>query len=99
MGRSQRKNPAVTQAWLAMAMWHKPLLTLFSSRDHLTLGGQHWFIDQVPGAKRQPHQLIHQAGHCLTEDKGPEVALALLQFIDRPQVSLHLPNTSAWSET
>ena len=95
----KEKNPEVTQAWLAMTMWHKPLLTLFSSRDHLTLGGQHWFIDQVPGAKRQPHQLIHQAGHCLTEDKGPEVALALLQFIDRPQVSLHLPNTSAWSES
>jgi haloalkane dehalogenase len=78
-----------------MTSWHKPLLTLFGSRDHLTLAGQHWFIDQVPGAKRQPHQLIHQAGHCLTEDKGPEVALALLQFIDRPQVKLHLPQTKA----
>ncbi len=87
----QEKNSDVTQAWLAMTTWQKPLLTLFGSRDHLTHGGQHWFIDQVPGAKRQPHQIIHQAGHCLTEDKGPEVAVALLQFIDRPQVNPHLP--------
>jgi len=82
----KEKNPELTQAWLAMTMWHKPLMTLFSSRDHLTRGGQQWFIDHVPGAKRQPHPLIHQAGHCLTEDKGPEVALALLQFMDRPQI-------------
>jgi len=82
----KEKNAEVTQAWLAMTLWHKPLMTLFASRDHLTRGGQHWFIDHVPGAKRQPHPLIHQAGHCLTEDKGPEVALALLQFIDRPQI-------------
>ena len=95
----KEKNPDVTQAWLAMTLWHKPLLTLFGSRDHLTLGGQHWFIDQVPGAKRQPHQLIHQAGHCLTEDKGPEVAMALLQFIARPQVNPHLPQTTDWEQT
>ena len=95
----KEKNPEVTQAWLAMTLWHKPLLTLFGSRDHLTLGGQHWFIDQVAGAKRQPHQLIHQAGHCLTEDKGPEVAMALLQFIARPQVNPHLPQTTAWVQT
>ena len=82
----KEKNADVTQAWLAMTLWHKPLMTLFASRDHLTRGGQQWFIDHVPGAKRQPHPLIHQAGHCLTEDKGPEVALALLQFIDRPQI-------------
>jgi haloalkane dehalogenase len=82
----KEKNAEVTQAWLAMTLWHKPLMTLFASRDHLTRGGQQWFIDHVPGAKRQPHPLIHQAGHCLTEDKGPEVALALLQFIDRPQI-------------
>jgi len=95
----KEKTPEATQAWLAMTSWQKPLLTLFGSRDHLTRGGQHWFIDQVPGAKRQPHQLIHQAGHCLTEDKGPEVALALLQFIDRPQLSPHLPQTTAWAQT
>ena len=95
----KEKTPEATQAWLAMTSWQKPLLTLFGSRDHLTHGGQHWFIDQVPGAKRQPHQLIHQAGHCLTEDKGPEVALALLQFIDRPQANPHLPPTTAWAQT
>jgi len=81
----KERDTQVTQAWLAMTLWHKPLLTLFGSRDHITRGGQHWFIDQVPGAKRQPHQLIHQAGHCLSEDKGPEVALALHQYIGRPQ--------------
>ena len=81
----KERDTDITQAWLAMTMWHKPLLTLYGSRDHLTHGGQRWFIDQVPGAKRQPHQIIHQAGHCLSEDKGPEVALALHQFISRPQ--------------
>jgi haloalkane dehalogenase len=95
----KEKNAEVIQAWLAMTSWQKPLLTLFASRDHLTHGGQHWFIDQVPGAKRQPHQIIHQAGHCLTEDKGPEVAVALLQFIARPQVNPHLPQTHTWTQT
>lgn len=63
--------------------WHKPFLTLFSSRDPITRGGDRIFQQRVPGARGQPHATTHGAGHFLQEDKGPELAQALVDFIAR----------------
>ena len=68
-------------AWEVLKAWDKPLLTLFSSRDPITKGGERVFQAKVPGAQGQPHQTIRGAGHFLQEDKGPEVAQALVAFI------------------
>jgi haloalkane dehalogenase len=69
------------RAWKVFEHWEKPLLTLFSSRDPITRGGERVWQQRVPGAQGQPHTTIRGAGHFLQEDKGPEVAKAISDFI------------------
>ena len=69
------------RAWAFFKTWDKPFLTLFSSRDPITRGGEKAWQKSVPGAKHQPHATIRGAGHFLQEDRGPEVAQAIADFI------------------
>ncbi len=68
-------------AWEFFAHCEKPFLTLFSSRDPVTRGGQRVWQKRVPGAQGQPHAITRGAGHFLQEDKGPELAQAIVAFI------------------
>jgi len=68
-------------AWRVLAQWHKPFLTLFSTRDPITRGGERSFQQRVPGAAGQPHERIRGAGHFLQEDKGAELAGKINEFI------------------
>lgn len=68
-------------AWQVLKSWDKPFLTLFSTRDPITRGGERVFQRRVPGARGQPHQAIRGAGHFLQEDRGPELAAALIDFV------------------
>lgn len=69
------------QAWEVLKQWNKPFLTLFSSRDPITRGGEKIFQKCVPGAAKQPHAVTRGAGHFLQEDKGPELAQQIADFI------------------
>jgi len=69
------------RAWRVLEAWHKPFLTLFSSRDPITRGGDRVFLKRVPGAQGQPHATTHGAGHFLQEDKGAELAATISSFI------------------
>lgn len=68
-------------AWEVFKRWDKPFLTLFSNRDPVTRGGHRIWHQVVPGAKGQPHAVTRDAGHFLQEDKGEEVAQAIVEFI------------------
>lgn len=68
-------------AWRVLENWHKPFLTLFSTRDPITRGGERLFQRRVPGAAGQPHERIRGAGHFLQEDKGVELAMKINEFI------------------
>ncbi len=68
-------------AWEFFAHCAKPFLTLFSSRDPVTHGGQKVWQKRVPGAQGQAHTIIRGAGHFLQEDKGPELAHAIVAFV------------------
>lgn len=61
--------------------WHKPFLTTFSDRDPITRGGERMWQEKVPGAQDREHVKIRNAGHFLQEDKGPELANVLIDFI------------------
>ncbi|MFX1301080.1 MAG: haloalkane dehalogenase [Promethearchaeota archaeon] len=61
--------------------WKKPFLTAFSDGDPITKGGDKLFQEIVPGAKGQPHKIIKDAGHFVQEDKGPECAKIMIDFI------------------
>jgi len=68
-------------AWAALARWEKPFLTLFSDSDPITAGGDRILQRAIPGARGQPHQTVTGAGHFLQEDKGPELARLVVDFI------------------
>ena len=78
------------EAWDVLKTWNKPFLTLFSSRDPVTRGGDKVFLKLVPGTANQPHALIRGAGHFLQEDKGPELAQSLNAWIAATPFGTHV---------
>ena len=62
--------------------WEKPFLTAFSDEDPITRGGDKFWQEIVPGAQSQKHTTIKNAGHFVQEDKGPELANLIIEFIN-----------------
>ena len=59
----------------------RPFLCAFSDSDPITKGGERAFLGVVPGTAGQPHTTIEGAGHFLQEDRGPELARVIVDFI------------------
>ncbi|MFJ9369028.1 haloalkane dehalogenase [Nocardia sp. NPDC101769] len=74
-------GPANRRAWEQLAHFGKPVLTAFSDGDPITAGGYRIFQERVPGAAGQPHITITGAGHFLQEDRGPQLATLVAEFI------------------
>jgi len=70
-------------AWDVLRRFDKPFLCAFSDRDPITRGADQLFCDQVPGASGQNHTTITGAGHFLQEDKGEDLASAVIDFVHR----------------
>lgn len=83
------------QAWELFSRWEKPFVTLFSNRDPITRGGYRIWQERVPGAKGQTHVNIRGGGHFLQEDRGIELARALVAFIRATPVSAPGPHAPA----
>ncbi|MEM9132279.1 MAG: haloalkane dehalogenase [Actinomycetota bacterium] len=68
-------------AWRALEGWTKPFLTLWCPGDQVLghLAGE--FIDRVPGAAGQPHRTFEPGGHFLQDDRGEDVADALVAWL------------------
>jgi len=75
------EREANEESWRILESWQKPFLTLFSTRDPITRGGERLFQARVPGALNQPHTRIRGAGHFLQEDKALELADHINRFI------------------
>ena len=74
-------HAANVAAWEVLRKFEKPFLCAFGDRDPVTAGGERAFLGQVPGAAGQPHTTIAGGGHFIQEDKGPELAALLDDFI------------------
>ena len=70
-------------AWKVLERFDKPFLLAFSDSDPVTKGGDAPFRAKVPGAQGQPHTVIEGGGHFLQEDRGPELAGVINDFIAR----------------
>ncbi len=73
--------PANTEAWKVLSQFDKPVLCCFSDKDAVTAGGDKPFLKFVPGAAGQPHVTVEGGGHFVQEDKGPELAAIINNFI------------------
>lgn len=68
-------------AWKVFESWEKPFLTAFSDGDPITAGGYGIFQRRIPGAQGREHATIEGGGHFLQEDRGPELARVVAQFV------------------
>lgn len=68
-------------AWKALERWEKPFLTAFSDQDPVTRGADAPLQARIPGAQGQPHTTISGGGHFLQEDRGPELARVIADWI------------------
>ena len=70
------KNKA---AWHKLSQWEKPFLTIFGDADPIMKGAEKAFIQLVPGAKGQDHQLL-AAGHFIQEEQGEALSDLIIKF-------------------
>ena len=70
-------------AWEVLDRFERPFLCAFSDADPVSKGGERAFIGRVPGTAGQPHVTIEGGGHFLQEDRGPELASVIIDFIAR----------------
>ena len=70
-------------AWEVLRTFTKPFLCAFSDGDPITRGADRRFRRDVPGTHGQPHVTIEGGGHFLQEDRGPQLAGVVTDFIAR----------------
>lgn len=73
--------PANRAAWDALGRWERPFLTAFATGDPIFRGEDRILQAHVPGADGQPHTRIRGAGHFVQEDRGPELARIVVDFV------------------
>jgi haloalkane dehalogenase len=69
------------RAWEVLETFHRPFLTAFSDGDPITAGSDRYLQDHIPGARGQAHTTIVGGGHFLQEDRGPELAAVVVDFV------------------
>lgn len=74
-------SEANRRAWEELKGFGKPFLCAYSDGDPITKGADRLFLDLVPGTTGQAHPTIAGGGHFLQEDRGPELAEAVVAFV------------------
>ena len=74
-------TPANRAAWEALGGWTRPFLCAFSDQDPITGGADRTLREHIPGCQGQPHTTIEGGGHFLQEDRGPELARVVVDFV------------------
>jgi len=69
------------KAWEVLRRFDKPFLCAFGDSDPITRGGERQFIGHVAGTAGQPHTPIEGGGHFIQEDRGPELARLIADFM------------------
>lgn len=74
-------SDANRQAWETLRGFDRPFLCAFSDSDPITAGADRVLLADIPGTKGQPHTTIEGGGHFLQEDRGPELAQVVVDFV------------------
>lgn len=81
---AEADDPAVPdnkRAWESLAKFDKPFLCAFGDSDAITRGADARMREVIPGARDQNHVTIEGGGHFIQEDKGPELAGVVAEFV------------------
>ena len=73
--------PANRAAWDALGHFEKPFLTAFATGDPIFRGADRVLQKHIPGAAGQPHTQLKGAAHFVQEDRGPDLARIVADFI------------------
>lgn len=73
--------PAQRSAWDSLSRFERPFLCAFTDGDPITAGGDRWMRSRIPGARDVENVVLHDAGHFVQEDAGPELAEAVVRFV------------------
>ena len=73
--------PANRAAWTVLETFDRPFLCAFGDSDPITGGADAVLKGRIPGTKGQPHTTIVGGGHFIQEDRGPELATVVVDFI------------------
>ena len=68
-------------AWEVLQRYDRPFLCAFSDGDPITRGADRPLRELIPGAQGQPHTTIEGGGHFLQEDRGPQLASVIVDFV------------------
>jgi haloalkane dehalogenase len=69
------------EAWEVLRRLDTPFLCAFSDGDPITAGAERVLQKLIPGAQGQPHTTIEGGGHFLQEDRGPQLAEVVVEFV------------------
>ena len=69
------------RAWEALRAFTRPFLCAFSDGDPITRGADHALRTEIPGCAGQPHTTIEGGGHFLQEERGPQLAAVVVDFV------------------
>jgi haloalkane dehalogenase len=73
--------PANRKAWESLAKFDKPFLCAFGDSDPITRGADGPMRKLIAGANHDKHVTIEGGGHFVQEDKGPELAQIIVDFV------------------
>ncbi len=67
-----------------LEQWDKPFLTLWCPNDPVLGHLAQMFIERIPGTAGQPHRNFEPGGHFVQDDRGEDIADALIHWLGRP---------------
>lgn len=76
----QKGFTKVKEAWASLSGYNEAVLTLFSTGDPITRGGERTIQERIPGARKQEHKLLN-GGHFVQEDAPVEIADSIINFM------------------
>ncbi|MCP4763039.1 MAG: haloalkane dehalogenase [archaeon] len=79
------ENKSNKEAFEKFKSWNKPFLTAFGDGDPISRGTDKLWQKFCPGTRDQKNTTVIGGGHFIQEEKGPEMAEILIQFMkDNP---------------
>ncbi len=77
------ESAANRTAWESLSTFDRPFLCAFGDSDPITKGADAFLKANIPGTAGQPHTTIEGGGHFIQEDRGPELAAVVVDFMAR----------------